>query len=247
MCPLRDVVEDVARVVGYGVVVLVGHGDRLSTRCSCLSVRGYACRMNSEGRPTSGGVELTEAVLDAAAAEAEAGYALDRLRPRRRVPELVGVSEIREILKINSRQQVNEMANGPDFPEPVQALKVGRVWLRSDIEAFGAQWDRRPGRRSTSKTAPVVQHEPLALVEQFREVLREWTDSDVAMFALGRALGFFPVEGGFDAFQEEKHVFWSNNDLGNALGKMLDALVDEGLMERRDNPEFRWKDGIPPR
>lgn len=203
--------------------------------------------MNSEGRPTSGGVELTEEVLDAAVAEAEAGYALDRLRARRRVPELVGASEIRDILKIKTRQQVNEMANRPGFPEPVQVLKIGRVWLRSDIEAFGAQWDRRPGRKRTSGTAPGVEAEPPALVRQFRDLLREWTDSDVAMFALGRALNFFYADGGFDEFQNEKHVFWSNNDLGNALGKMLDALVDGGLAVRRDGSRFRWKDGLPPR
>lgn len=200
-----------------------------------------------ERRRTSGGVELTEEVLGALVEEAEAGYPPEKLKERRRVPELVGTAEIREILGIKSRQQANELSRREYFPPPVQTLQAGRLWLKSDIVAFGGRWDRRPGRPARrTPPPPPVQTEPLPLVQEFGDVLREWTDSDVAMFALGRALGWFPADGGFDEFQEHKHVFWSNNDLGNALGGMLDALVTEGLARRRGT-QFRWKDGVPPR
>ena len=55
--------------------------------------------------------------------------------------DLVGLTEIAEILGI-SRQRVGQLAEGDDFPEPISVLAAGRVWKRTDIEA----WARRTGR-----------------------------------------------------------------------------------------------------
>lgn len=69
--------------------------------------------------------------------------------------------------------------------------------------------------------------------------LADWTDWDGAAYCLGQAIGLF--EG--VAFTEAKHVFWTDNDLGNGLRNALAALVSAGVLEYRDEPDdqFRWK------
>lgn len=55
---------------------------------------------------------------------------------------LVGVAEIAEMLDI-TRQRVDAIVRThDDFPQPQAELKAGRVWLRSEVEA----WARRTGR-----------------------------------------------------------------------------------------------------
>lgn len=69
--------------------------------------------------------------------------------------------------------------------------------------------------------------------------LGEWTDFDVAMFELGRALGVFAPS---EDFGEVKGVFWGDNALGRALYDTLRALVSGGIVEEKpDDPEiYRW-------
>ncbi|TWP47804.1 hypothetical protein FKR81_31175 [Lentzea tibetensis] len=64
------------------------------------------------------------------------------------IPEVVGVSEIQGILHINTRQQVSQLAERPDFPQPVAELRAGRIWLRSDIDDFHRRWQRKTRRTS---------------------------------------------------------------------------------------------------
>jgi hypothetical protein len=46
-----------------------------------------------------------------------------------------------------STQRLHELATGKaGFPEPIYELRTGKLWLRSAIEAFGRQWERKPGR-----------------------------------------------------------------------------------------------------
>ncbi|MFC4530472.1 hypothetical protein [Sphaerisporangium dianthi] len=59
--------------------------------------------------------------------------------------DLVGAVEAGEILGV-SRPRVHQLAERPDFPAPLYVLAAGKLWARADIVAFGAQWDRRPGR-----------------------------------------------------------------------------------------------------
>jgi hypothetical protein len=61
-------------------------------------------------------------------------------------PELVGVSEAASLLGWD-RRRVATYAQRGVFPEPVASLASGRVWRREDVEAFGRQRVRRPGRR----------------------------------------------------------------------------------------------------
>lgn len=52
--------------------------------------------------------------------------------------ELMGAAEIQERLQI-SRQRAYILINRRDFPAPVATLKMGSVWLKSDVEAWIAK------------------------------------------------------------------------------------------------------------
>ena len=56
--------------------------------------------------------------------------------------ELLGVTEVAELLGI-SRQRVQQLTEtDPDFPAPAETLARGRVWRRSDV----VNWARATGR-----------------------------------------------------------------------------------------------------
>jgi predicted DNA-binding transcriptional regulator AlpA len=56
--------------------------------------------------------------------------------------DLVGVTEIAEMLGV-SRQRVDQIVRSDGrFPKPVAELHAGRIWLRTDVAA----WARRTGR-----------------------------------------------------------------------------------------------------
>lgn len=60
-------------------------------------------------------------------------------------PELVGVSEVAELLEI-SRQRLAVLRQRPEFPRPVAELAAGPIWRRGDLSTFAMGWQRRPGR-----------------------------------------------------------------------------------------------------
>ena len=60
--------------------------------------------------------------------------------------DLVGVSEIADMLTV-TRQRVDKISRtDPSFPEPVAELHAGRIWLRKDVHA----WAVTVGRLSAS-------------------------------------------------------------------------------------------------
>ena len=61
-------------------------------------------------------------------------------------PTLVGVAEAAAILGWDKRRIFTYLSRG-SFPEPIAALASGRVWRRSDIEAFART--RRARRAAT--------------------------------------------------------------------------------------------------
>jgi predicted DNA-binding transcriptional regulator AlpA len=60
----------------------------------------------------------------------------------REIPSLVGVAEAASILGWDKRRIFTYLSRG-SFPQPVAALASGRVWLRSDIEAYSRSWRKR--------------------------------------------------------------------------------------------------------
>jgi len=86
-------------------------------------------------------------------------------------------------------------------------------------------------------------------IASLQERLADWVDWDGAIYTLGACLGFWPefgappsAEGYHDPWHGVKGTIWSNNPLGNALAEFLEALVVEGCLERREEPDigFRW-------
>lgn len=51
-------------------------------------------------------------------------------------PELVGAHEIRLMLGGISKQRVHVITSHRNFPEPYQELTMGKVWRKSDVEAW---------------------------------------------------------------------------------------------------------------
>ncbi|HEX9312507.1 MAG TPA: hypothetical protein VGA30_06735 [Actinomycetota bacterium] len=63
--------------------------------------------------------------------------------------QVVGVAEAAALMGWDKRRVITYLDRGR-FPQPVQALASGRVWLRDDVEAFAHSWharqrDRRAG------------------------------------------------------------------------------------------------------
>ncbi|MEV6343108.1 DNA-binding protein [Actinoplanes sp. NPDC051851] len=58
---------------------------------------------------------------------------------------LMGVQEIARRLAV-TRQRVQQLTERADWPDPVDELAMGRVWLASDIEAWIAERDARHRR-----------------------------------------------------------------------------------------------------
>ena len=57
---------------------------------------------------------------------------------------------------------------------------------------------------------------------------------------MSQSLGLMNPEVRFAV--EAKHVYWSNNPIGNALYDILMKLVEIGVLEHRDEPtdQVRW-------
>jgi len=66
-----------------------------------------------------------------------------------RVPKLAGLAEIASLAGV-SRQRAGQLAAHPDFPEPVQRLAMGPVWLEADVKKFLAA-PRKPGRKAQER------------------------------------------------------------------------------------------------
>ena len=61
-------------------------------------------------------------------------------------PKLAGLAEVASLAGV-SRQRAGQLASHPDFPEPVDRLAMGPVWIEADVAKFLAT-ERRPGRRA---------------------------------------------------------------------------------------------------
>lgn len=133
----------------------------------------------------------------------------------------------------------------------VKVLRHGHVpkWETAEpiVVALGGDVTQARGLWLETRKPPALRQisEPPSLVLPFAQVLGDWVDHDVALFALGRALGL--IEGaGFDVFQAHKHVFWSEgDDVGEMLIDVLDRLVGATLVERQGD-RYRLKPGLCP-
>lgn len=66
--------------------------------------------------------------------------------------DLVGISEIAEMLRV-SRQRVDRISRtDPEFPNPVADIHAGRIWDRADIRAWATRTGRTIVEDTTKKT-----------------------------------------------------------------------------------------------
>lgn len=73
----------------------------------------------------------------------------------------------------------------------------------------------------------------------FKESLKDWLDWDHAEYNLARALGIMDESVNFCT--DAKHIFWTDNPLGNSLHNILEGLSKAGVLEYdRENEKFRW-------
>lgn len=112
--------------------------------------------------------------------EADAEAELDRQLAEPNFPAVAGTSEVTELLGV-SRQRLHELRTSGRFPEPMVELAAGPIWLRSTIESFLEQWERKPGRPAKSV------HEILADADKL--------DEDLGRFGNGQMGGPFPPSG----------------------------------------------------
>jgi len=50
--------------------------------------------------------------------------------------ELIGVAEAARLCGVRKPNFLRDYASRPDFPDPIAELDSGRIWRRSDVEAF---------------------------------------------------------------------------------------------------------------
>lgn len=80
-------------------------------------------------------------------------------------------------------------------------------------------------------------------MNSFRELLKNWEDFDVVEFYLGCTLGIFEYDEKFENFRKNKHIFWTNNPLGDMLAKMLEDMAAEGILEfDREELKLKWNE-----
>jgi hypothetical protein len=71
-----------------------------------------------------------------------------------------------------------------------------------------------------------------------REALADWTDIDDAEHFLALCLGI--AEAG-STMRDYKAAYWSDNPTGNTLAHILDRLVGIGVLEKRTEPDFQYR------
>lgn len=89
-------------------------------------------------------------------------------------PELVGVSEIAQLINV-TRQRASALAQSPEFPSPVATLASGPVWTRPSLNRFVEEWPRKSGR-------------PPKLATLARKLLQEIDPGEVELTPQTRAI-----------------------------------------------------------
>lgn len=75
----------------------------------------------------------------------------------------------------------------------------------------------------------------------FRELLKDWTDQDIAAYYLACSLGLVVYDSSFTSFRETKHIYWSNNPTSELLYGTLQKMVEIQMLEFDDDEtRYRW-------
>lgn len=95
--------------------------------------------------------------------------------------ELVGTAEIADELGVTTQRLHQIRASDRlGFPEPVTTLTCGKIWVRSDINAWARTWRRKPGRPGKRER----EERAIAMAKTFR--FRGKYVNDTGVVVLGR-------------------------------------------------------------
>lgn len=74
-----------------------------------------------------------------------------------------------------------------------------------------------------------------------RSLLHDWEDPDVTQYYLACCLGLIPYDDDFSHFRALKHVFWTTNSTSVVLIKLLEIMLQDGLLEFDEGEsKYRW-------
>lgn len=156
--PGRTITEEHAEEM---LEALKGSHPSVSYGGSALSAR-FCVEADSPASAVALGLRALRSSLHAAGiksseyqvrgAEIQSLEELDRKLMEANVPDLIGVAELAQILKV-SKQRASELARGREFPRPIAWLASGPVWKKGALARFIELWPRRPGRRKRSIVA----------------------------------------------------------------------------------------------
>ena len=74
-----------------------------------------------------------------------------------------------------------------------------------------------------------------------KELLKDWTDQDVAQYYLACCLGLMEFDESFTNFVNAKSVFWSGNSIQKMLFEMFEKMREVGMVDFDENTtSYRW-------
>lgn len=131
---------------------LARYAPAVSYAPRAMSVR-FCVRASGPQRATDAGHRLLQSALNKAGisgariieVEVQEIAGLDRSVKESNVPDLLGVTELAQVLKV-TKQRASELAASPGFPKPIATLASGPVWKKSTVARHIGHWARRPGR-----------------------------------------------------------------------------------------------------
>jgi len=76
-------------------------------------------------------------------------------------------------------------------------------------------------------------------IKTLKDSLKEWEDWDGVEYKVARCLGIIDKD---KSFQETKGLWWSGTLTGELVWQIIQNLVSEGVLERREEPDiqYRW-------
>lgn len=146
--------------------------------------------------------------------------------------EISGGKKIQEILK--SRRDVE-----------ISFKDACNIWTAYSDEKYCAGWMAFEVFGDDLEKSVLEAYDNHAVKEicpakkTLKDKLKDWTDVDVACYYLAICLGLMNETTSFPV--EAKHVFWTNNAVGNMLIDMVDSMIAEQILKAKDDGQLvRW-------
>ena len=129
---------------GFSVHMSIAADDPPAAAAAALQTLGRAARKLKLPEWSPSAVEiLTEDEMDRRVQEPS-------------LPTLAGMQEVAGLLGV-TRARVNQLlAEHSDFPEPVQRVAMGPLWVASTISAYGNRRPRTAGRPAAAARPPIA-------------------------------------------------------------------------------------------